>query len=265
MKNKLKVSEKIILCISGTIILIMVSFFIYIRFFFEEPNFVPPRVAETDINKVNYVEPTEEAKNFDIEAYADSLPEVEYEKIDYPVKETYEYKFNNYKLSVDIPEGFYAYEIDVEVEKPFDTESIETSFEERIIRTGPATGNRWDTIISDNKLCITEIQELNEIKSSECDGIQFTPKKSKYRGVSYRDIVLHIYTEYPNKQKVGQFFFLADSYSDSDSATKKMGNGILLDNNQYLIIGAEVQHKSNTFNQNHFYSIIDSIKIDKLK
>jgi len=87
-------------------------------------------VKYDDIDDVEYAEPTEYAKNFDLEGYIDKLPEVEYEKIDYPVKETYIYKFNNYEMTIDIPEGFEAYEVPLEKNpKIYNSTSVEDSCE----------------------------------------------------------------------------------------------------------------------------------------
>ncbi len=261
MEKALKIIKKILKIIGiilGLVVLAMVGLYLCFAFFYEEKDYRPPRVSENDINKVAYVEPTEEAKNFDLDGYIDSLPQVEYEKIDYPVKETYEYKFNNYKLSVDVPEGFYVYKIKTEVEKPYDTESIETSFREYWVKVGPAVGD-WETIESDNLMCMTKAQLHggDNLSREDCDGILFIPIKSRFRGVSYRDIFMHEIQFFDLKAKGVQKNekFLADEIGDS------RGSRVLLDDNQFLSI---VCKKLIGIDKNYFYSIINSVKIEKI-
>ncbi len=257
MEKALKIIKKILKIIGiilGLIVLAMVGLYLYFLFFYEEKDYRPPRVSESNINKVAYVEPTEEAKNFDLDGYIDSLPQVEYEKIDYPVKETYEYKFNDYKLSVDVPEGFYVYKIKTEVEKPYDTESIETSFREHFVKVGPAVGH-WETIESDNLMCMTKTQSYsgNNLSKENCDGILFIPSKSRFRGVSYRDIIAHTYKEYSMKHVTKQRVFFVSAFRTM------LINDILLDNNQSLSIQFELD-----VDKNCFYNIINSVKIEKI-
>ena len=94
------------------LLIVSVSAFVY-KFYVDNIYYV----NYDNIDEIVYAEPTEKAKSFDIEKYVNSLPELEYKHIDYPVKETYEYKFNGHKLTIDIPEGYTARELPLS-EKP---------------------------------------------------------------------------------------------------------------------------------------------------
>ena len=137
------------------------------------------KYVQEDIDDIIYAEPTKEAKNFNIEEYIETLPEVQYEKIDYPVKEIYTYKFNNYELTVDIPEGFEMHKILLE-EDPnvFDSTDLESSFGENGSTFGPGVGD-WSGygIISDNQLCIQKVQNISIGEAKGCCRINVYAKK----------------------------------------------------------------------------------------
>ena len=137
-----------------------------------------------NIDDVVYAEPSEKAKNFDIDCYINSLPEIEYEKVNYPVKETYEYKFNGYKMTIDIPEGFTAYEIPL-TKKPQirNTKGLADS----CLPEFSVCADNMDTIvffaqetdISDNRLCIVSEKKIEDM--TNCNGINFMPEISHFK------------------------------------------------------------------------------------
>ncbi len=242
-------------------------------------------VKYDNIDDIDYAEPTEYAKNFDIEGYISKLPEVEYKKIDYPVKEIYTYKFNNYKMTIDIPEGFEVKEIPLE-EKPkiVNSTSIEDSYDPdsggiKHDKTGPATGN-WQKdfswVVSDNYLCLAnpEFFDSSDDKYLQDDKyrcvISIVPNKSFYKGVSARDIFIYKYIEHCAKKEkfvnINNLFFLASN--DTCSKRNSVNDvSILLDKNQFLVAGVhrKLSNKNNQEAINLFFSILNSVDIHKIK
>ncbi|MFC1645095.1 hypothetical protein ACFL08_03640, partial [Patescibacteria group bacterium] len=204
-----------------------------------------------NIDDIDYAKPTEEANNFDLEGYINNLPEIEYEKKDYPINGTYEYKFNNYILTVDIPEGYHAYELNPsEKIRVINSTSIDDSGDCREeLCSGPKT-NSWLSadIISDNRLCISSA-EISKKKYS-CEGIVFVPVKSKFKGVSYLDWYTRIAIKNSAKKHV---------INDNLTALlgKRMGRKILVSDQQGIGIG----FKEESSNKELYLNIIDSIKL----
>ncbi|MCA9364515.1 MAG: hypothetical protein KC736_01345 [Candidatus Moranbacteria bacterium] len=156
-----------------------------------------PVYVDTPIDEIEYAPPSEEAKNFDWEAYVDSFPQIAYEKIDYPVKETYTYHFNGYTLTVDIPEGLDAHIIPLEEEpRVIQSEGLEDS----CWRFGGDAGytcasegyDFWrigkGVLNSANRLCIGSVREKNSRQT--CYGISIISQKSRFAGVSLRESML---------------------------------------------------------------------------
>ena len=245
-------------------------------------------VRYDDINKVKYAKPTEEAKNFDIDAYIASLPEIDYKKVDYPVKETYEYKFNGYTMTIDIPEGFRAYEIPL-TEKPKirNTKSMKDSCvrfpDIDVVCLSGSSSDLWYyftgktmndsittaglTVDSDNKLCIAKNEDFDKL---DCNGLLFRPYKSKYSGITARDFYFYsrITPESKFKKGVGMggkkykqsinnknFFTIIGG--DFSIPSPYYDN--LLNDNQGLSFGVTLSNFE--FNKSLYPSIIESIKI----
>ena len=66
---------------------------------------------DENIDDVEYLKPYK--RTTWSEYIKDAIP-IEYKKINYSVKETVEYEFNGYVLTMDIPEGFEYEEIDIQ-------------------------------------------------------------------------------------------------------------------------------------------------------
>lgn len=233
--------------------------------------------VKADIDDIVYAEPTQAAKDFDLEALINSLPQVKYEKIDYPVKETYTYNFNKYTLTVDIPEGFTAYEIPL-TEKPkvVESEGLADSCQwlsghgdvcafnryKRHSENNEGTNSmfwRMDqaAIFSDSKICIMpntkqllvnprEMEEYGNICSSS---ISIIPRKSGFKGVSTRNYLLSFYTRFDYQFTTPTHSFL--EYNNSYY--------ILISNDQYLVISMHQELSKEI--QSLYLSIVNSIKI----
>lgn len=212
-----------------------------------------------DINKIKYAEPTEEAKNFDLEGYIDNLPPVEYTKIDYVVKETLRYEFNGYILTMDIPEGMDYYEIswskgsDNRIINSKNIEDSVDSYSMWVSPTGPGTDDwRNSIVISDKEICIKDEKKVRQIKY--CPYLSITPIKSKYKGISMRDVYVYdLNHDVKNyyKYSVDELNFLV-----GDSAS------ILLSDEQEIFIG---KNKKEGFSGDIFFSMLDTVKIGKIK
>ena len=236
-------------------------------------------VKYDDIDDVEYAKPTEYAKNFDIEGYISKLPEVEYKKIDYPVKETYTYKFNDYEMTIDIPEGFEVKEIPLEKNpKIIDSTSIEDSCKQDGLRSIKRCG--------DELLLVSPIMTVSsklEISQSNVDNAKYSLKdkkiflsfkSSQYKGInnedafiryivpgkSYDEEHLKIETIYNKKYKNKYGLFLVSS-----PRNRSAGYGILkLTNDRKYIFNIIVQcDKDNAFNKDLYFSILDSMKIEE--
>ncbi len=230
-------------------------------------------VKYANIDEIKYAEPTEYAKNFDIEGYISKLPEVEYKKIDYKIKETYTYKFNNYKMTIDIPEGFEVKEIPLK-EKPKIVNS--TSIEDSCIYTdGYANIQsmkqcgknvlKFVPIVANKLLCI-ESSEVTK-KEYKCNGILFSQIKSGYKGFSLRDsfIDLNIKTHRYNKKKniSGVPFLVVADKNEFDTYSAYNMTG-LLNNNTQLSIGAISNDILQDIGKDLYFSIVNSVKIKKV-
>jgi len=265
-------NDKKVYTVSGVVAFLVAALFLLVYI-------VSPHYVKEDIDDIVYAEPTQEAKDFDIEAHINSLPQVEYEKIDYPVKETYTYNFNGYKMTIDIPEGFKAYEIPL-TEKPKVRKSkgLEDSCE-RTTYDYKQCGNdpgfmKNITITSDNYLCITDTNFDNE--NAKCSGISFGPGKSSYKGISLRDKYVRINTHlgnYNRKNITKNHSFLVDTPFEDDEF-RKMGihvdrggydHSILISDDLSLSFGVSDEDFSQSLqsDENLYFSIIDSIKIQK--
>ena len=242
-----------------------------------------------NIDDIVYAEPSERAKNFDIDGYINSLPELEYEKVEYPVKETYEYKFNGYKMTIDIPEGFMAYEmpLDSENRKIYNTKNMEDScvkipgfatvcapkniFWSYLLKTGQDGGL---TILSSDKLCISERKYKSEFI---CDGLIVEPYKSKYVGISTRDFYYRTNIVPKNESNERYFYDIGTDKKqhkiDGKNAlvmfnaifySTNLHYSILLNDDQGLSFGISNDlYNSSNFDNNLYSSIISSMKIAK--
>ena len=214
-----------------------------------------------NIDDIVYAEPSERAKNFDIEGYINSLPELEYKKVEYPVKETYEYRFNGYKMTIDIPEGFKVYEIPL-TKKPKirNTKNLSDS-----CMNAPRACADGDKIVffsgeidvSDKKLCIVDENKIND--KSNCEGISVRPIKSHYKGISMRDIYIipkniknpyHIYKKFSMKN--GKILMVNNEMNELE-----YGDALISDS-------LELSFNGGKFSENLFLNILNSIKIEKI-
>ncbi len=231
-------------------------------------------VKYDNIDDIKYAKPTEYAKNFDIEGYISKLPAVKYKKINYPVKETYTYRFNGYEMTIDIPEGFEVREIPLK-EKPKIVNS--TSIKDSCIYTDGYANiqsmkqcgksiSKFVPIIVDRSLCV----ELSKIAKREykCSGIVFSRIKSGYKGFSLRDVFIELSLKthhYDKKKNISgiPFLVIADK-SKFDAYNAYNMTGLLDDNNQ-LSIGATSNDILQNIGKDLFFSILDSIKIKRIK
>ncbi len=222
-------------------------------------DFIPHNhYAKGDINDIIYAEPTQEAKDFDVEKYIDSLPSVEYKHIDYPIKETYTYEFNNYILTVDIPEGFKAYEFKLAGNpRVIDSTNIEDSCDRpgaRSLCTGPKDGIfKGSTVFPDKLLCIGKNNNIGN--NCNGDSIKISPYKSQYKGISLRDIYVNMLRYNEDKYIVRGVFF--SGYCNNYNFSL----GTLLSDQQGL--GISTASFSSSFSRDLHLSILDSIKIRK--
>jgi hypothetical protein len=248
-------------------------------------------VKYDDIDDIEYAEPTEYAKNFDLEGYINKLPEVEYEKVDYPVKETYTYKFNDYEMTIDIPEGFEVYEKPLSKALKRNTRvinsvDIESSRGDFSFSGGPSNGEWRSSARSSHEsiLCIDNINNQNN-NEKQCKGIVINPSKSMFKGISYKDIFVRTLRQYAARQKTKYHVFLTiPPYN-----TPQIVNVAFLDDDQGVRISLRFswdsksrwyfQEKHESYNtkidnsyselqadrENYFFSIMDSIKITKIK
>jgi hypothetical protein len=237
-------------------------------------------VKYDDIDDIEYAEPTEYAKNFDIEAYVDELPEAEYEKIDYKVKETYIYKFNDYEMTIDIPEGFEAYEVPMlSRSKIVDSTGIEDSYSPATVQFGkhaygPATDTwrpMWNEVISDDWLCVERYNESSEVITGggnryKCvGGIACTPHKSAFKGVSLRDSYIRTFvtcSESKSYRKISEKNIIITS-SDWWNLESEM-----IVSDQQSLSCRYIHDNSidgDNFDKNLLYNILNSFKISSIK
>jgi len=268
---------KILGVVTGILIVIagiVFGFFWWVKYDYEK-HFL----QYDNINNIQYAEPTEEAKNFNIDGYISKLPEVEYEKIDYPVKETYTYKFNNYEMTIDIPEGFEVKEIPLE-EKPkiVNSTSIEDSYDpDSKEDPSPANGDWihgfvWE--ISDSYLCLTNQSFFESMDNRYLQDdkhkcvISFTPDKSLYKGVSARDIFINRDIKHCAKKEKFKNMYETLFLASNDTCSKKRdidGAAVLLGNNQLVVTGVNRYLKNNKNIINLFFSVLNTVNIQKKK
>ncbi len=218
-------------------------------------DFIPHNhYVKGDINNIVYAEPTQEAKDFDVEGFVNSLPSVEYKKVDYPIKETHTYEFNGYVLTVDIPEGFDVYELEHKPEV-INSTSIEDSCEYiggmSTYCDGPEGGIFKGAFEqSGSILCIDSGD-----KSCGADGVRIWPYKSKYKGISLRDVYMRSSGYKQTKYVLNDIFFAGTSNEYNSSM------GALISDQQG--IGVSSGFYSSNFSKDLYFSILDSIKIRK--
>lgn len=271
MKNK-SIIKKIAVILAFVIGIIagvyLISAVFYIYLLYSQNKFV-----KGDIDKIKYAEPTQEAKDFNIEEYAKSLPKVEYTKIDYSIKEIYTYEFNNYILTIDIPKGLEAYIKKEKKMKVIDSEGIEDSVYcfGREGCYGPWDKGLWfyneKANVSDNILHIVDAEDIKTRKSNsrmDFDGIIIYPHKSPFKGVSVRDM------------------YVESEIKKLNSSAQSNLNNVIINNNNFIIRQEEksiyasllisdqqyitVSMNDNCFDSIYpskdlFFSILDSIKI----
>lgn len=212
-----------------------------------------------DIDEIIYAEPTEEAKNFDFEAHINNLPSMKYEKVNYPVKERYAYEFNDYVMTIDIPKGFSVNIIEHDTRRVVvKSKSIDDSYEPGLGK-GPATDTWNDAkVISDNILCIVN----DELKSDGfwCSGFSVVPEKSRYRGVSIRDINLRMDTNSSEdylKHSTGRNDFKIDARSYYKAL-------LFLSDQQNVRVNVGMNFfGSEHFSRDLYLSVLDSIEVKK--
>ena len=237
----------IILVVPLFIIVGIILLWILGSFFFNYNYYV-----HKDINKIKYAEPTEEAKNFDIEEYINSLPPVEYTKIDYPVGETLTYEFNGYVLTMDIPEGFSHHRI------PRDEKynKVKSSlFEIPKIRDSRREGKgTLRGVVSDDELCIK-----NAISKDEKCDLLITPIKSSHKKISMKDIYIYGINNHAHYKHISsKFHFLCTTDIISDDFIFYRKIFLLLSDQQKIAI-----KKNDDLSQDIFLSIMDTLKIEK--
>ena len=263
--------KKTLLSLAGAAITILIAFFGFLGWI--KYSYEKQFLRYDDINKIQYAEPTEEAKNFDIEGYISNLPEVKYEKVDYKVKERYTYRFNDYQMTLDIPEGFEVKELPLK-EKPkiVNSTSIEDSYDPGSKKDpSPANGDWihgkiW--VPSDTALCLVNPKLFgpNSRHRDEC-AIIFSPGKPFYKGISARDIfvrtIKHPAPDYKVPNKYGLLFLSTDRTGSNRLTTAD----ILLDNNQslYASIHWKLRNQNNQEAINLFFSILDTVDIQRIK
>ena len=242
--------------------------------------------VKADIDDIVYAEPTQAAKDFDLEGYIKSLPPIEYEKINYPVKETYTYNFNKYTITVDIPEGYTTKILPLK-EKPkvVDSEGLSDSCwilsnDSKLCALEPGYNNSdeqsgvramfWKgeqvRIHSDNKLCIFKPKQQfkgtkfeSKVYNKECLGLLFVPVKSGYKGVSLRNIVITHYNTNKKNKILKEGMTLDNNLLSVVDRYPYISYAILISDNQSMQIGALPYLM--TENYNIYNSIINSIKI----
>lgn len=219
-------------------------------------------IKRQEIDNKNITNQENKDKNININKYTEKLPSVEYNKIDYPVKETYTYKFNDYSITIDIPEGFEYFTIKKpRVVKPIKSTSIADSCETHEgICSGPSTGIWKDvTVQSDDSLCIMNSDvraKLTDKKS--CDsfsGLRIYPKISKYTGINISDILENTVDRYFNSKKVNDnvVFFVSDSSIDFFSQA--------VISNKQLITASAYSWENSKISRDLYFSILGSIKL----
>ena len=224
-------------------------------------------VKYDNIDNVGYAEPTEYAKNFDIEGYISKLPEVKYKKIDYPIKETYTYKFNNYEMTIDIPEGFEVKKIPLK-EKPkiVNSTSVEDSCHEESWRATPNCGDEKGFFMDGTFAAqASDSLEIISVNNEKCGTMYVTSSISGYKGISTWDsFVRYIIPiiSYDKKYQDKEGLFLVHSPKskyERYSATK------LLNDKKYILAAGIKHDKLCIFDDDLFFSILDSMKIKKVK
>lgn len=259
-------------------VFLAIIFFIYINLgnIFSFFGFPVNRFVKKDINKIVYAEPTQLVRDFDLEEYIDRLPDVEYTKIDFRIKEKYKYEFNNYVLEIDIPEDFEVYEIKLKKEpKVVHSTNIEDACEyQKATCFGPADGVYKDaSIVSDKSLCVMD-SKVHKKSEIVCEGlVTIVPHKSKFKGVSLRDIHINPHTktmrrEYNQKHITEQELSFA-VYMGKNEWNKKIATMKLLSDNQSISIssnyGMDEYRKDKIVPKDLFFNILDSIVIYKKK
>jgi len=224
-----------------------------------------------DIDDIVYAQPSEEAKNFDLEGYIKSLPEVEYTKIDYPIKETYTYNFNGYSMTIDIPEGFEAYEIPLK-EKPqvIDSKGLEDScfrlYSEGFWCADDDGGRNFFMNAlgrSDSSLCIISTDTLSQFDDTQefCHGMGIHPHKSLFRGVSMREYFyrMNILNGIDDFRRDVKKHTVSDRDYLMGGAFRAPDLSLLLSDDQEVYIDFDSDDKK--INPNIYFSIVDSIEI----
>ncbi len=221
-------------------------------------------VKYDNIDEIEYAEPTEYAKNFDIEGYISKLPEVEYKKINYPVKETYTYKFNNYEMTIDIPEGFEVKEIPLK-EKPkiVNSTSIEDSCVKYGMRSIATCGNDKGFLKSEAFIQSDKSLEIASTNNINCGTMRVAPRVSKYKGINSLDAFIRYVI--PIKNYNQKYQDNIDLFLVVVPQTKIQNYAVIkLLNEKYMLIINQGYSRS-CINKNLFFSILDSIKIEKKK
>ncbi len=227
-----------------------------------------------DINDIVYTQPTEEARNFDIKGYIDTLKPLEYEKKEYPAEQTYTHTFNkDYVLTIDIPQEYYVCE-----EKFNPTGMVEKTkgFKDSCTYAGELS------CCADEEKCIiwrsTDIKVISDnyfiISKTPCNtfssqrGLMLYPYKSAYTGISLRDTYVKGLKSiddleskngkkevFARKFVVDNVYFRVISTFQSDVSPSF---STLLDDNQAFYVSRSVQ-----FTRDEVVNILDSIRIEK--
>lgn len=251
---------KIIKFLKGLIGLMIIWFgFVFFQVI-KESIYSQTYYLDQDINEIEYAEPTEEAKNFNIEEYIKNLPPVEYTKIDYPVKETLTYKFNGYVLTMDIPEG-YEYEIiprNEEDNRVQDSRKVPEIYDnldyERYLTRG------WlYPLVSDNRVCI----ENEKTESFEDNRLCIIPNKSSHKKLSMRDFyVTNMKKSWKKKYSFNSKFYLETNLGIKDFEDDKYYSyriDYLLSDQQQVSFS-----KAKNMSKDLFLNIINTVQIKKL-
>lgn len=214
-----------------------------------------------DINHIQYAPPTQEAIDFNWEGYVTSLPEVQYEKVNYPVKGTYTSRFNGYTMTIDVPEDMSA------ETSPFTKSFVLDS--KTVADSCVCGGDYCDGPCRDHWSGATvNSADSHFLYKLGADGIryfelQMVPKKSQYKAISLRDIYVKKMQELQDRH----LYRLQSTNPDYSIMVDEDQHEahILLSDQQGLFLHwrDDFEKYENWTSRDLFFSILHSIRITK--
>lgn len=226
------------------------------------------KLVRTSIDDISYATPLPESQSFDLESHIEYLPEIDINLDGQLPFKSYDYEFNGHKMTIELPENYTTFTFGDFKPRVFQSGGLSDSCKWRQGDCeGPGAGG-WIhyAVQSAPRLCVIDTQYITESNSpSTCDGgMQFTPQKSAFTGLSYLDGFLKTHVnanDYDNKF-VGDYhnFLVVEKNNDYRAAT--------LISDQLAMVVSRVA--KNTPDQNFiidpiaYFDILQSMKVTEL-